>query len=169
MQEAIKLMGQHIGRLAVEERMTLPIPQVIGGQVLVHRLVYNARPTPDGLIISPPQMIVTVDLKKGGFVSYRRLAQQEYPVPAANDAVPRFEPPNFSDPAQLLATYERLYELYDALLPAYLEGRKQIADTTRKSAREFRGLFDRMAEPPLHAYYNSLGGEFFAWTESAAR
>lgn len=169
MQDAIKLMARHIGQLPVEGRLTLPIVQRAGGPVLVHRLVYEARPTPEGLVVSPPQMIATVDLDAGQFVSYRRLTPQEYPAAGGGGDMPRFQPPTFPDPSALVATYERLYSLYDVLIPAYLEQRDRVTDTTRESAREFRRLFDQLSEPPLRPYYASFGGDFFAWTEAASR
>jgi hypothetical protein len=70
---------------------------------------------------------------------------------------------------QYLGHKERLYQLYDLLLPPFAAGQEGPAADLRKLAAEFQSLFARLAEPPLQPYYRFVGQGFFAWLERVAR
>jgi hypothetical protein len=66
------------------------------------------------------------------------------------------------------AAWQRLMELAETVLPAFID-RAAATSALRAAAREFRDLFDQLAEPPLKPYYRALGPRFFAWLEQSAR
>jgi hypothetical protein len=61
---------------------------------------------------------------------------------------------------------ERLWLIYDALLPSFAAGTRGVPWELRASADEFRSLFGRLMEPPLSGHYRTLGHAFMAWLET---
>jgi hypothetical protein len=59
--------------------------------------------------------------------------------------------------------FDRIYELYDILLPAYFYQKENVLLKT--TALEYIQLFNKISEPLLMPYYKELGKDFFEWLE----
>jgi hypothetical protein len=63
----------------------------------------------------------------------------------------------------------RLYQLYDALLPAFAAGQAEAAPEIAGAAGDFKRLFAKVTEAPLLPYYRAVGSAFFAWLNTVDR
>lgn len=164
-QDAINLMGSHLNMLPIESGMTLPIPAMEAGHVLLRRFIYITRLVPgEGRYLAPPEMVATVDLTAEKFVSVTRLA----PEPStASQSTPQdwiCEPPKFESPEAILTTYRKLYGLLDELLAAFVAKRQATARDIA-AAREYHALYLFLREQPLEPFYRRQGREFFEWID----
>lgn len=66
---------------------------------------------------------------------------------------------------QYILNMDRLYVLYDKLIPEFISGKFRISDERRANVNEFRELFSLLNAPCLLPYYNSIGGNFFRWLD----
>lgn len=172
MQEALTLLGSHLNMLPIESDLTLPIPEITNGEILVHRLAYSTRLVPGkGTIASSPELIATVNLSSGKFVAVKRFhLDPNRKLPERKPEEQIYHPPSFDSPEELVRTYETIYNLYDVLLPPFKSSPKsRPTPELIKAAREFRTLFKKLAEAPMHPYYEILGGKFFDWVEQQAK
>ena len=169
-QEAIKLMGSHLNMLSMESGMTLPIPTIEDTHLMLRRFVYTKRLVAgEGTYLTPPEMVACVDMTRGEFVSVVSVEPNAFAGPddqslLEDGAKPaKFDEPRFDSPEELLATYRRLYELYDLLLPGFVaRGRPETAPAEEvEAAKEFHTLFQRLREPPLDEFYRKQGADFF--------
>jgi hypothetical protein len=75
-------------------------------------------------------------------------------------------PPNVT-PEAFTEQKERLLTAYDHLMPAFFDGGAP-AETTARTAKDFRAVFDQIGERILDPYYRAVGRRFFAWLDAAA-
>lgn len=169
-QEAVKLMGSHLNMLSLESGMTLPIPAIEDTHLLLRRFVYTKRLVAgEGTYLTPPELVACVDMTRGAFVSVVRVEPNAFAGPNDQSLIEdgakpaKFDEPRFDSPEELLATYRRLYELYDLLLPGFVaRGHPASASAEEvEAAKEYYTLFQRLREPPLDEFYRRQGGEFF--------
>lgn len=60
---------------------------------------------------------------------------------------------------------ERLFTLYDQLLPLFGGTPPPKSHYLKKIGDEFHQLFNELSEPPLLPYYQVLGKDFFTWLD----
>ena len=170
-QEAVNLMGAHLNMLSLESGMTLPIPAIEDTHLLLRRFVYTKRLVAgEGTYLTPPEVVACVDMTRGVFVSVLSVDPNAFAGPddqslIAGGAQPaKFDEPRFDSPEELLATYRRLYELYDLLLPGFVARKRPETAPAEEieAAKQFYTHFQRLREPPLDEFYRKQGGEFFA-------
>jgi len=68
-------------------------------------------------------------------------------------------------PEEFIVQRDRLYHLYDVLMPVYVAGRPKVSEECKQAAVEFKNLFFRLTEPPLRPYYLSEGKDFLTWVD----
>jgi len=166
MRDIVKAIGAHTEMFAEETGYSLPIPMMAEKKLLITRLAYGTRVLPQrGVYIMPPSHSLVADYASGKFIAVEELDVRAAGVklPPAGDAW-MHQAKQFATPQERLAAYERLYDLYDAVLPTFLARRPVDADA-KKAVREFHELFRELAEKPLQPYYDALGKEFFTWVE----
>lgn len=123
-----------------------------------------------GLVLSAPASIAFLSASTGEVLEKGPVTPADLGVRhAAREVLGPFRLPEKMSAEEYAAQRERLYNAYDALLPAFAAGRRGAAldERTRSAAREFLALFGRLSEPPLAPYYRSLGKDFFLWIERA--
>jgi hypothetical protein len=64
---------------------------------------------------------------------------------------------------ELKIWFERIYELYDILLPIYFYQKEN--NLLKTTVLEYMQLFNKLSEPLSMPYYKKLGEDFFEWLE----
>jgi hypothetical protein len=151
-----------------QSRQSLPIPVRVDGRVRVAFLYAPAQALPNLTRLAAPSRVVWLD-HAGTLVKVESVTPQTYGQSAkAGELIGEFRlPPNMSA-EQYLSRRDRLFELYDQLVPVWADQADLMPSAKQAAAREFVGLFTELAEPPLVPYYEALGGGFFGWVKAAA-
>jgi hypothetical protein len=122
-----------------------------------------------GAFLLPPNYRALVDANTGQFVDLTAVSPADLGRADPEDKfLGVFNIPAGVTPEQYTADQARLYQLYDLLLPAFAAGRAAVPEQIKEAAAEFRGLFPRVAEPPLEPYYQAVGNAFFDWLARVA-
>ncbi len=163
--DAIQTARNHARALPDEYRQSYPIPVKDGRHPQLVFLYCNAVLKPGtGQYLYPPSHRAVVDAG-GKFEKLEAISPQRLGVAhEADKALGVHTAPKGLAPEQALKKQERLYQLYDRLLPAFATGETGV----KEEAAEFRELFVLLAEKPLEPYYRAVGKEFFHWLDLAA-
>lgn len=116
--------------------------------------------------VSPPSYVVEQRADTGAFVEARAVS----PGVFGREDDPAVELGEILRPQGFADATRRLYELLDAVLPAFAAGPLAggQALTLAAVSREAREAFFALAEAPLVPYYRSLGKAFFAFLDRSA-
>jgi hypothetical protein len=152
--------------LPVETHQSYPIPVARNGKLRLRFLLSPSIVKPGaGLLLQPPAHLVEIDGDSGKLVELRAVSPRDFEQ--ADDpakVIGRYDMlPDARTPEQFLDMQARLYTLYDALLPAFAQGKKPGDEKLAKQARDFLSLFPKVTEQPLQPYYAAAAAEFFAW------
>ncbi len=71
--------------------------------------------------------------------------------------------PVFAKAEDIIPEFNRIWALYDILIPAYENQNIAPSDEVEKAAREYKTFFNRHAEKPLLPFYEHFSGGFLAW------
>ncbi len=166
MKDAIQEIGRNVNVLPREKGFSLPCVENRNGQILVHRFFYITRSTPNqGTFISQPTHLATYDWSRRKFVSLKTIDVK----PAGLPAPPwKHAKPTFRNPAEIVPEFERIWSLYDILIPGFLAEDKKPAREVVDAAKEYLRYFDRHAEKPFLKYYQHFGGAFLDWVRAAS-
>ncbi|MET0051156.1 MAG: hypothetical protein ABW095_08760 [Candidatus Thiodiazotropha sp.] len=160
MKEAIQQIGQHANMMPMERGITLPLIKVENGHVMVRRLIYFTRTTPEGTYITEPQYEAIYDLSEATFITIRRF---DVKVPNLPPAPWIHNRPRFESADEIIPEFERIWTLYDMLIPAFLKGDDNVSPEIKQAAKLFTQYFERHAEKPLTPYYDWFSGDFLRW------
>lgn len=166
MKEAIQQIGQHANMMPIERGITLPMVKIENNRVIVRRLIYFTRTTKEhGTAITEPQYIAVYDLTGAAFITIKRFEM----------AVPNLKPPPwihnrpaFEKPEDIIPEFDRIWTLYDMLIPAFLKADGAVSKEIREAAKQYIHYFDRHAEKPLMPFYDLFGGDFLRWVGQVA-
>jgi hypothetical protein len=166
MKEAIQQIGEHANMMPMERGITLPMVKVENNRVMVRRLIYFTRTTPDyGAVITAPQFTALYDFTNGAFVTLKRFEME----------LPNLQPPpwihnrpSFEKPEEIVPEFDRIWTLYDLLIPAFVAGESVVSEEIRQAAKAYAHYFERHAEKPLMPFYDLFGGEFLRWVGQVA-
>ena len=120
---AIKEIGTHLGMLPRGSYATLPLVYEADRKLILSRLIYMERPIPkQGTLISAPTYIASYDLSNGTFIALKKhdLELKDLPPPPWTNNRPRF-----ASPSDQVAEFERIWQLYDVLVPAFANKKKK--------------------------------------------
>jgi hypothetical protein len=165
--EIIQTARSHGQSLPDETRQSYPIPVRDGESLRLVFLYSNGVLKPGtGQILYAPNYRAVIDAKSGKFETLQTTSSQQLGV-SHDDTKPigTVKAPAELTPQETLSKQQRLYHLYDALLPAYASGREEGNSQTQELAKEFRQIFNLLSEEPLRAYYKAVGADFFGWLE----
>jgi len=162
MTEVIQQMGQHTNMLPRERGVTLPLVNIEDGSIIIRRLYYFTRVVPgEGMHITSPQYVATFDWTSGQLIGVKEFSAQISNVP---DQPWIHSRPAFDSPDDIIPEYNRIWGLYDVLIPAIQAN--DDSKTIREAAKEYVYYFHRHAETCLLPYYSAFGGPFLAWVQS---
>src|SRR5262245_43029878 len=158
--------------LPVETHQSYPVPIVHGGELRLGFLWSPAIVKPGaGLLLQPPSHVVEIDGERGTLLELRAVTPRDLEqTDAATKVIGRYDMlPDGRTPEQFLGMQARLWELYDALVPAFAQGKKPADEKLGRQAREFLTLFSKVTEQPLQPYYAVAGRDFFTWLRQVGR
>ncbi|MCM8857352.1 MAG: hypothetical protein LC541_17450 [Candidatus Thiodiazotropha sp.] len=166
MKDAVQQIGQHANMMPLERGITLPMVKVENNSILVRRLIYFTRLSPEeGTTITPPQYIASYDYSNGSFINLKKF---EIDVPNLQPPPWIHNRPGFEKAEDIIPEFNRIWSLYDVLIPEYVKGTSRCSDEIRQLAKEYIHYFNRHAEKPLLPYYEMFSGDFIRWVERAA-
>jgi len=164
MKQAVKGIGQFVNSLPRERGYSLPCVDIDDGTVTIHRFFYVTRATPQGTFVSAPNYLASYDWTNRKFIA---LKQINLTLPESPPQPWMHSRPVFEKADDIIPEFDRIWELYDVLIPAFLEN--QVAGQgTIEAARKYLEYFDRHAEKPMMAYYRHFGGRFLQWVNNTA-
>ena len=165
MKEAVASIGAHSNTLPRSRGITLPLVRHDGGKVIVSRLIYYIRSIPNGeSYITPPQYLATYDLTNKRFIALTKLPANLEQIKAdPNDLGPKFD-----SPKDIIPEYERIWKLYDKLIPAFTNKPDSINNELKESASDYLKYFEQHLVKPLQADYEKHGGDFLRFVKSIA-
>ena len=152
-------------------RLSLPVPVHRENQTRIAYMICFYTFSPEGSWIYPPNKVAWLDPVNG------ELTEQIPVTPAyfgQTDQEGRKFNYNLSIPQDMMDGWSKnskdyLFELYDALFPAWAAGSSTSDETRlRGQARAFLKIFNEVSEPPLRPYYESLGHDWFDWLRKVA-
>lgn len=156
------------GAVDDQSRQSLPIPVRLDGPVRVAFFYAPAQPLPNVTRLAAPTRVVWLD-QAGTVVRVESVTPQTYgQAVQPGELLGEYRLPSDMAAGQYLSQRERLFGLYDQLVPAGAGQTNLTPSATQVAAREFVALFTELAEPPLLPYYDALGGDFFTWVKDAA-
>lgn len=167
--ELNRLGRTQVGAQVVEQsRQSLPVPVRTEGSVRIAFLYTPARALPNVTRLGSPNQVVWFDAD-GRLVAIESVTPQTFGQSAmAGQSMGEFRLPPSMTATEYLTERDRLFVLYDQLVPAWAGHTELSADAQRGAAQEFLRLFADVAEPPLLPYYEALGADFFHWMHTAA-
>jgi len=154
-----------------ETRKSAPIPVRGAKNLEIVFLFSPSRLSPkEGAFLSAPTHRMTLNAQTGKFEGLKAIKPADLGVAdKPGQEIGLYQQPAGVTVDEAIARQNRLYELYDILLPPFAAQRANLSEEQRKFAVEFQKLFPQVTEPPLEKYYRTVGKEFFNWIDQAAR
>lgn len=164
MKRAVAEIGQHSNMLPRNRHITLPLIERDGDRILVRRLIYFVRAIPGkGSFMTPPGYVATYNWNEKKFVSLIQLENdpekiQEQP----------FEAPVFASPDEIIPEFEKIWRLYDVLIPRFAGSKPDIDGQTVAAAKLYLTYLARHQEKPLAGHYDKYSGSFIEFVKTCA-
>lgn len=161
---------QSSGTVPEQSRQSLPVPVFRNGNLLIAFLYCPALALPKRPVkMSPPQHIVFLRADTGSLVELRAITSKDFGQNhRPGELIGTFGIPEKMTVEDFIIKLDRLYGLYDILLPEFALRKTKTDPRIKAAAREFNALFPLLSEPPLKPYYRSLGMEYFNWVDEIA-
>ncbi len=157
-------------RVPEQSRQSLPVPVRVNGALRIGFMYSPSQALPNVTRLAPPHFVAWLDPADGTLSDVRAVTPQAFRrTDGAGELLGQFSLPQGMDANQYLAARERLFWLYEQLVPAWFADPRAERKDLRPLAMEFIRSFSLLSEPPLAPYYDSLGAEFFTWVRSIAR
>lgn len=172
---------KHLSRLALAKtegsvadvsiRQLLPIPVIHRGGLQIVFLFCPALALPKQPVkMAPPQYMLTLNAVTGEREEFHAVTSKDFGLShQRNELVGTFAIPDGMTVDEFSQKLDRLFEIYDELLPAFVQNEITPSDDIKKATDEFQQLFGIVSEPPMLPYYRAAGKEFFAWVDRFSR
>jgi hypothetical protein len=157
--------------IAEQFRQSLPIPVVYSDGLCVLFLYCPALALPRQPVkMNPPHYLVRLNASTGALEEVRPATAKEFgQTHGPADLIGTFAMPQGMTVQEFMQKLDRLYKVYDALLPEFAARSAAVSQEAKTAAREFAQLFELLSEPPLRPYYRAAGKGFFPWIDQASR
>lgn len=162
---------QASGVVADEERQSFPIPVIKDGEPWIAFLFNPTLAKPkEPAKMTTPSYFIRLNASTGKFKELLSVTPKDFKqTHAVNEIIGEITMPAGLSFEEFTHKRDRLYKLYDELLPFFFTNCNIEDPQTRVSAKEFRQLFKLLSEPPLWPYYREVGGRFFDWINQNER
>lgn len=162
---------QASGVVADEDRQSFPIPVIQHGEPWIIYLFSPSLARPKAPTkMSPPTYTIQLNASTGKLKKLLTVTPRDFNQKhETGEMIGELAMPAGLSFEDFTRKRDRLYELYDELLPVYFANCKIEDSTLHASAKEFKQLFDLLSESPLWPYYRSVGGNFFDWISENQR
>lgn len=162
---------QASGVIADEDRQSFPIPVIQQGEPWIVFLFSPSLARPKAPTkMSPPSYVIQLNANTGKLKELLTVTPKDFDQKhAAGEMIGELSMPAGLSFEDFTHRRDRLYELYDELLPFFFTNCHIEDATLHALVKEFKQLFDLLSEPPLWPYYRSVGGNFFDWISENER
>lgn len=170
--ELMRLARSHVmDRVPEQSRQSLPVPAVREGLVQIAFMFSPSQALPGVARMAPPDMIAWLNPLDGNLRSISRVTPADFGQShSARDLLGEFRLQPGITAEFYLNLRERLFELYDTLVPAWAASKSlQATPALQAVAREFLQVFGQVSEPPLLPYYHALGRDYFETVRRISR
>lgn len=160
-----RALMQASGVVADEDRQSFPIPVIQDNEPWIIFLFSPSLAKPkEPTKLYPPGYFLRLNAKTGVFkellsVTPRNFEQNH----SSEEIIGEISMPAGMSFEEFIHQRNRLYELYDMLLPVFFAECEMEDRQLNVSSKEFITLFRLLSEPPLWPYYRAKGSEFFDW------
>ncbi len=157
--------------VADEFRQSLPIPSRTPDGMCLKFFFCPALARPQQPVrLEAPKYLLTLRAESGTRDELRPVSPTDLGLREVPDSeIGTFAMPEGMTFQAFTMRLTELYAAYDVLLPAFARGTTKVGKEVQHAARNYQTLFDLLSEPPLRAYYQVAGQEFFEWVDQAAR
>lgn len=143
---------------------TLPIPVMQHGRLKIVFLYYHYSVRHRS--IYPPVYELILDASTAELEELKAITPDDYGVAhKADEAIGTLD----KIPDNYIHKQQRLYELYDILLPYFMTGMENVTKDIKITAKEFKDQFQDLSLPPLNKFYRAVGKDFFSWLDRIAQ
>jgi hypothetical protein len=157
------------GTIPDEWRQSLPIPVRRNNRLhLAFFFVPTVKKPGAPVELGPPDYMVTLRVADGRLETLQSLDGARSPDAPPDTSIGTFGLPEGMTAEEFLNRQLELFAAYDVLLPLFDSAETNVGQNGRDWAKHFQRLFEMVSEPPLRPFYNSFGGEFFAWLKEVA-
>ncbi len=159
---------QSIGRITDQDRQSLPIPVLDPAGLSVVFLYSKSVVRPkQPVILYTPRFLVRLSATTGNIVEQREIMPEEFGQACPpSEIIGTHTLPDGMTLDEYKRMLDRLYELYEILLPAFASGKSHAGRGNGMVAKEFERIFSILSEQPLLPYYRATGKDFFDWIEN---
>jgi hypothetical protein len=159
-----------INRVPEQSRQSLPVPMRVTSDLRIAFMYSPSQAMPNVTRLAPTHFVSLLDPADGTLKDLRPVTPQTFgQTHGPDDMIGTFSLPQGMDYNGYLAARERLFWLYEQLVPVWFADPRAARKDLRPLAAEFLRSFSLLSEPPLAPYYNSLGADFFGWVRAIAR
>jgi hypothetical protein len=153
------------GVVEEQSRQSLPIPVLSGESPRISFFFSPALALPKHPVkLSPPNYIISLSAKQGRFEMLRAVEPKQFGVKhTSGEHIGDFSLPDGMTVDDYIQKRNRLYDIYDLLLPEFFSHSQGSDNNVILLAQEFSQLFRILSEPPLWPYYRNIGDDFFCW------
>ena len=151
-----------------QDRQSLPVPVLDSAGLSLVFLYSKAVVRPkQPAILYPPRFLVRLSATAGDVVEQREVLPEEFgQASTPSEVIGTYALPDGMTLDEYKKMLDRLYALYDILIPAFASGKSPAGSDTVLAANEFRRIFSILGEYPLLPYYQATGKGFFDWIEN---
>ena len=172
---------KHLNRLAlanaegsvadVSIRQLLPIPVIHRDGLRIVFLICPALAIPKQPVkMAPPQYMLSLNAVTGEREEFHAVTSRDFGLShQRNELVGTFAIPDGMTASEFSHKLDRLFEIYDELLPVFVQNEMRLNDDIKKATKEFQQLFVIVSEPPMLPYYRAAGKDFFTWVDNVSR
>jgi hypothetical protein len=166
--EILKTAQQLIGTVFADQtHCSYPIPHAriaSGSQKFVFLYSISRLVPKQGMYIIAPDHYCIIDAKSGKIDVTKPMKPSDFGLSdEPGKTLGTYGLPKEMSREQFLVSQQRLYQLYDMIVPSFFEG--IVNDKTRQASAEFRHMFGQITESVLRPYYKNIGEQFMTWLE----
>lgn len=156
------------GVVGDQSRQSLPIPVISGNKLLIKFFFCPSLALPKQPVkLNPPNYIISLSAEYGRFEALRFVEPKQFGEQhGSSEYIGDFSLPDGMTVEAYMLKQNRLYEIYDLLLPVFFSNNQNSEKDVIPLAKEFTQLFRILSESSLRAYYRSVGDDFFCWITS---
>lgn len=167
----MKLGRVHVSATVPEQsRQSLPVPVRLGETLQVAFFYCPSQALPGVVRMAPPHYLSRLDPATGALISLVPVTPATFHLAhPAREELGKYSLPQGMSVDQYFALRDRLFWLYDQLVPAFAQDTQSQRTDLKPLALEFLRGFEMVSEPPVRPYYDALGADYFRWLRAVSR
>lgn len=143
---------------------SLPLPIIDGGNLKIVFIYFPFHVSSQS--VYPPRFKSIIDAASGELEEIKAVTPRDFGMAhKPNELLGHRKIIEGLTSDQIEQRRERLYHLYDLLLPEFAIGLATVSAESRSLAVEFKGLFSFFCPAQILPYCEATGREFFSWID----